>query len=394
MRIAAFISHPIQYFTPLWRELSTRPGVALEVFYFGRHGLEAAVDRDFGVRFAWNIDLLEGHKHRFLPRQWPTTDPLAYGPRALNSDLLSVLREGWDAVFIGGYAHLNNWFIAMACRQLDIPVLCFGDTNPRTNLNKSPVKLALKRAALSVFFRNVTAFLAAGGQSRRYFELYGAKPESVFICPYSVDVKRFRDSAARLDDVGRREWRRQLGLRDHQRIVMFCGKLVEWKRPGDIVQALARLAREDLVGVFVGDGPLRKELEREGGQRVRMLGFVNQSEIPQTLSMADVLVLSSSIEPYGMVVAEAQSLGVPAIVSDSCGCYGPGSVVADGVSGLVYPTGDVASLAASIERVLADDTRYAHMRQAARVQGDTQSEVAAADGLLDAVRFAASARRG
>ena len=86
LRIAAFMSHPIQYFTPLWQELSTRPGISLRVHYFSRQGLEHSLDAGFGRSFAWDIDLRAGHDHRFLPRRWPTRDPLDHTPRALNAD--------------------------------------------------------------------------------------------------------------------------------------------------------------------------------------------------------------------------------------------------------------------------------------------------------------------
>lgn len=174
---------------------------------------------------------------------------------------------------------------------------------------------------------------------------------------------------------------------------MFCGKLVPWKRPLDLVRAALAIGREDVVAVFVGDGELREAILASGGERVRVTGFVNQSEIPLALSLADVLVLPSSFEPYGMVVAEAQCLGVPAIVSDACGCHGEDSVLRHGVSGFVVPTGDVAALATTIGLLLADEPLRRRMGQQASLQGATQSNVAAADGFLSAVEFAQRKRR-
>jgi hypothetical protein len=101
--------HPIQYRTPLWQELARRPGFDLTVFYFSKHGVVPAVDPGFGVAFAWDIYVLAGHENVFLPRCWPTRDPLDYGAWALNRGILAALRKGWDAVFIAGYAHANNW---------------------------------------------------------------------------------------------------------------------------------------------------------------------------------------------------------------------------------------------------------------------------------------------
>jgi hypothetical protein len=165
LRIAVFVSHPIQYLTPLWQELSQRPGVELTVFYFSKHSLVPALDPGFGVSFAWDIDLLAGHRHAFLPRQWPTRDPLDYGSWALNRGLIAALRQGWDAAFVAGYAHANNWLVVAACRLLGIPVICFADTTSRSSVAKTLPKRVLKRLLLDAFVRQPAAFLAAGGQT-------------------------------------------------------------------------------------------------------------------------------------------------------------------------------------------------------------------------------------
>ena len=393
LRIAAFISHPIQYFAPLWRELASRPGVQLRVYYFSRMGLEAANDADFGTSFAWDIDLLGGYESEFLPRQWPTRNPLHHTPRALNSGLIRALREGWDAVFINGYVHINNWVLTLAAEALSVPVLCFADSNLLAERGNSALKLAAKRAFLRRFLPHVQACLAAGGSTRRYFEHYGVREQDIFICPYAVDVERFEARVRSAGPAGRAELRARWGIPADRRIVMFCGKLVDWNRPLDVLEAIKGLNDPNVVAVFVGEGALKPALQRDPG-RAFAVGFVNQTDIPLALSLADVLVLSSEHEPYGMVVAEAQSLGVPAVVSDACGCHGPESVLEDGVSGFVYPTGDIAALRDRLRRMLYDQELLGRMRDAAKARGATQSQVAAADGFLAAVRHAAGERRG
>jgi glycosyltransferase involved in cell wall biosynthesis len=393
VRIAVFFSHPIQYFTPLWQELSRRPGVTLRVYYFSREGLEHSRDAGFGVSFAWDIDLLAGYDSRFLPRQWPTRDLHDSGLLALNRGLFGALREGWDAVVISGYAHANNWLITGACSMLGIPVLCWADTNPRTERGKPEWKLAAKRAVLSGFLPRIAAILASGGGTREYFESYGVPSHSIFIVPCAVDVDRFRRTVDEASPELVAELRARWKIPSRWRIVMFCGKLARWKRPADVLEAVRRLHRADTLAVFVGDGELREDLERSASSYGVVVGFVNQAEIPIALSFADVLVLSSEYEPYGTVVAEAQAIGVPAIVSDACGCYGPDSVLLAGVSGFVYPTGDIEVLTDCIRRVLDDDALRAELSANARVRGDTQSPVVAADGVLAAAGYARGAQQ-
>jgi glycosyltransferase involved in cell wall biosynthesis len=387
VRIVAFLSHPIQYFSPLWAELSARPGVELLVCYYSAQGARAQFDPGFGQAVAWNIDLLDRHDHMFLPRQWPTRDPLDSRPQAINSGIVEVLRRGWDAAFINGYVHANNWLVLAACRQLGIPVMCFADSNPQTERGKPRSRLLAKRAFLSLVLPRITAFLAAGGQTRKYFEHYGVRPESIFISPYAVDVARFRSTVADAGPARIAALRASWGVPGGKRVVMFCGKLVPWKRPFDLVDAVERLQRDDCVAVFVGAGELREAIERRASPRVRLAGFINQAEIPLALAAADVLVLPSEVEPYGMVVSEALVLGIPAIASDACGCHGRESALQHGVSGFVYPTGDVAALAGYISQLLDDPAVMAAQRAGAARCGDTQSQIRAADGLLAAAEY-------
>jgi glycosyltransferase involved in cell wall biosynthesis len=337
---------------------------------------------------AWDMDLLAGHDAEFLRRQWPTQDPLDYYAFGLNAGMLAALRENWDVVMVSGYVHANNWLIVGACKALGIPVLCFGDTNPNTDQGKPLWQRAVKRALLAPYLRAVSAFLVPGGQSRDYFVDYGASPESIFISPYVVDVDGFAEIIAKAGSAGLDKVRERFGVPPGSRVVAFCGKLVSWKRPLDIVHALRHLGRRDIVGLFIGEGPLREEIVRVGGDGVRVTGFVNRSEIPIVLKLADVLVLPSEIEPYGLVVSEAQTIGVPCIVSDRCGCHGRDSVLQDGQSGFVFPCGDIDALTARLRDLLEDGALHERMSASARVQGQSQSQRHAAAGFVAAATYA------
>ena len=76
---------------------------------------------------------------------------------------------------------------------------------------------------------------------------------------------------------------------------------------------------------------------------MRFLGFMNQTELPAVYRAADVLVLPSAFEPFGLVVNEAFACGTPAIASDACGCVE--DLIVEGETGFSFPSGDVAALA-------------------------------------------------
>lgn len=385
MRIAAFASHPIQYFAPLWQEVSRRPGVELKVFYYSRHGLEASTDPGFGVRMAWDIDLLEGYTSEFLPRRWPTSDPLEYRWKGLNAGIAAAVAQGWDAIYVAGYVHLNNWIVLHHARRRGIPVLCQNDVSLITERSKPWALRSIKRLIVGSYFRRCSGLLATGDHSRDYFLHYGASPGQVAFVPYVVDTDRFRARAAEVTRAERREWLGRFGIRDGQRVVAFSGKLIPRKRPLDLVEALSTLNRPDVVGLFIGDGELRQQVQKVGGEGIRVTGFVNQREMPAVLSLADLLVLPSSYEAYGLVVGEAMALGIPCVVSDRCGCHGEHGVLRDGETGLLFRCGDVGDLAAKLKRLLDDPALLSALGRRARVVSDELSPRSAADNLLRVV---------
>jgi glycosyltransferase involved in cell wall biosynthesis len=86
-------------------------------------------------------------------------------------------------------------------------------------------------------------------------------------------------------------------------------------------------------------------------------------------SAADLLVLASDFEPWGMVVNEAMCCGLPVVVSDKVGAAA--DLVVDGVNGFVYPAGDVPALAERVLRLVQDEgLRHAMARESVRRIGD------------------------
>jgi glycosyltransferase involved in cell wall biosynthesis len=206
----------------------------------------------------------------------------------------------------------------------------------------------------------------------------------MFFSPYAVDTHFFRRAASG-SDVG--TLREKLGIGKAERVVMFCGKVIEKKRPLDVVEALARLpADQRPVLMVVGDGPLRdamRERARQAGVETRFVGFKNQTELPPYYALADLLVLpSDGGETWGLVVNEAMSCGTPALVSDAVGC-GP-DLIEPGKTGAVFRLGDIDDLANAIARSI--DLKHDPAVQTALERKMAEYSIErAADGIVAAV---------
>ncbi len=371
VRLAYFVSHPIQYQTPLLRRIAQEDDIDLTVFFSSDLSVRGYSDEGFGgVQVKWDIPLLEGYRHEFLPGIRKSggvgvTRPISHG-------ILSCLRKGkFDAVWVHGYHTLDSMHAILAAKLLGLPVLLRAESS----LDDRP-RGGAKLAAKKVFFRMlsplVNCVMPIGSKNEAYWRTYLDGKTPMFRMPYSVDNEYFRQRAAEAAG-GREELRRSLGLEPRRPVMLFASKLQTRKRCMDLVEAFLQLRRgagdePTAYLLIVGDGEERGALERRigesGSPHVRMLGFQNQSELPRFFDLCDVFVLPSIHEPWGLIVNEVMSAGRAVVVTDQVGCAP--DLVCDGENGFVFPAGNVEALSAALQRFVDNPGLGARMGQKSR----------------------------
>jgi glycosyltransferase involved in cell wall biosynthesis len=147
--------------------------------------------------------------------------------------------------------------------------------------------------------------------------------------------------------------------------------------------------------VFAGEGALRPSLVSEAeslgvASRIRFLGFVNQSGLPDTYAASDILVLPSEYEPFGVVVNEAMLCRCPVIVSDRVGARF--DLVKEGETGYVFPCGDIDALASVLRVALNDRPRLQRIGEAARKRMASWSPADYVNALVTSVSRAVGIR--
>ena len=347
MRLAVIASHPVQYYTPLFRELATR--VDLTVFYCHRDSPADQARAGFGEAFAWDVNLLSGYKAVFL-------DNVARNPglgRFSGVDcpaVSDVLRAGrFDSVLIMGW-YLKAFMQALiAARRIGLPAMVRGDSHLQTPRSKA--KLVMKEVFYPLFLRQYAAALVVGTRNREYWRHYRYPEDRLFSSPHCVDTLWFASHAT---DAARADLRQEIGVCHDEKLVLFAGKLIELKRPLDCVDALARLQDSGLkvAMLIAGSGDLETAIRNRASEccvDVHFMGFQNQSAMPRAYAAADVLVLPSERETWGLVCNEALACGRPIVVSDAVGCAP--DLANDGRVGQVYPLGDCVALAARLDAV-------------------------------------------
>lgn len=350
-RLAIVTSHAIQYQIPLFRLLTQI--FDLQVFFSHCQLPKQQADAGFGVEFEWDLNLFDGYPHTFMVNRARRPSTQCFGGCDSPEIERQLASGGFHAVMTMGW-YLKTYVQAiMACKLLGVPVMVRGDSTLRAQRN------GLIRAAKEFLFptllRRFDAFLVVGKRTKSYLEHFGVAENRMFWSPHAVDNDRFA-AQSREESDALNKVREELGCRPGESLVLFVGRFVSFKRPLDLVKALAILESDGVPmrGVFVGHGELEDEIRSLAGTLntpVTLGGFKNQSELPAIYAAADVLVLPSNCkETWGLVVNEAMACGTPAIVSSAAGCVD--DLIEDGETGYQYPVGDIEALAESIRKLL------------------------------------------
>ena len=363
IRLAYLVSHPIQSQAPLLRRIAAEPDLDLTVLFCSDVSVRPFLNEGFARVLEWDVPLLDGYRHRFLP-VWGRRDRVS-GWRPLTHGIGRILEEGrFEALWVHSYARASNLAAMLAARRRRIPVLLREEMSA-ISADRSPLRRQAKRVAMAGLDRLVAAYLAIGSANRDYYRAHGIAETRIFAMPYAVDNDRFR-RAAEAARPERERLRAELRIPPDRPLAATAARLIEAKAPGDLIAAW-RLFTQSLPPerrpflLLVGDGPLRAELERaaDGIETIRFAGFRNQTELPAFYAMTDLFVLPSRREPWGLVVNEAMNAGCAILASDRVGAAL--DLVREGVNGAIFPAGSVPALADALARLLADPARLAEM---------------------------------
>lgn len=267
----------------------------------------------------------------------------------------------------------------------------------------SGVQWALRRGLplVTSFHTNFPAFLSGYGMTPlhglvwRYLRWLHAKSDRTF-CPSPTTLHELRKHGFR-DDV--RIWsrgvdaelfhprRRSAGVRRAlapraDDILVYVGRIAPEKRLDVLLEAFERIRRDAprRTGlVLVGDGPMRRSIERRRIDGVRLTGYRRGEALAAAYASGDAFVFPSDTETFGNVVMEAFASGLPVITVNEGGVK---DLVQPGVTGALVPARDPDAFAEATLEALADRSRLRNMGSAARSFATTRTWPMVIDGLL------------
>ncbi len=326
------------YRIPLFNALAQHPDVDLHVVFLA--------ETDPGLR-KWHV---YKHESQFSYQVLPSWRKRIGGYHALLNigigGALSSARP--DVILCGGYNYVASWQALWWARVHRVPFLLWSESNLQDMRNGHPVVEMLKRE----FLQKCSGFVVPGKSAQEYLLAHKMKQDIVFTAVNAVDNDFFASAAARARQDAAR-LRIELGLPD--RYFLFAGRLVREKGVFELLSAYATLEdriREQIGLVFAGDGGSRKALEVEAVSVspgvIRFVGFAQREQLATYYALAEMLILPTYTDTWGLVVNEAMACGLPVILSQAAGSAA--DLVTDAWNGQLVRPRDVSSLASAMRK--------------------------------------------
>ena len=390
VRLAYFVTHPIQYQAPLLRMIAADPSIELKVFFATDHSLTQHYDPGFGREIAWDVDMINGYEHEVLPALNPGASLSTLHPFSVGV-AWRVLTGRFDAIWCHSYTRPAHLMAIFAGSILGKKVF-LRDEAGRYSSNPSPLRALVKCCFLKALNPLLSGILTIGKLNREFYSRQGIPARKLFSMPYAVDnvwfQKRLVEAAA-----DREELRRQLGVQPDQRIVLFAAKFQPRKRGDDLIRAFAKMAldnpAENAVLVMVGEGEMNEEWRSVANKispgKVIFVGFKGMLELPAYFELCDVFVIPSKREPWGLVLNEVMNAAKPVISAHEVGSAH--DLLKHGENGYLVETGNIDQLAGALHKILSNPKKAAAMgKRSLEIIGDWSYE-RDIEGLKNALRI-------
>lgn len=284
-----------------------------------------------------------------------------------------------SVVICSGYASWPGWICLPICRLMGSRFVTWVSATERDVRPNSRLRRFLK----SRFVRAADGVAVVGKASTRYMQSLGVSSDRLFLIPNGFDISFFEEEAAKV-----RSSNAKAGDGYPSRMLLCSGRLVSSKGVFVLLEAFRRVAakQKDVGLLFVGSGPERERMEavcKEAGlTSVFFAGAQPYEKLPYYYGIADIVVLPTFSDTWGMVVTEAFACGVPAVVSHVAGVCD--DLVEDGRTGFAVNPGDATELADRILQLLEDDDMRRMMSDNCKRAVSGYTVEACANGLLQA----------
>lgn len=270
-----------------------------------------------------------------LGRYWLCYDIVKY---------LNLLRKS-DIVVIGMYSTLTQAILIMIMKLLNIKYVINSDGG---FIKKES---ALSRYVKRILVGGAHGYLSSGKKTNEYLRYYGAK-SNIYVYPFTSSSES--DLVDKINDEEKNELKTHLGIIE-KKIVLYSGQFIH--RKGIDVLLKACVCLPDDCGVYIVGGKPTEEylsiLQANKLQNIHFIDFKTPKELVSYYKAADIYVLPTREDIWGLVINEAMSYGLPVITTDNC--IAGLELINNGENGFIVPVESVSELHDKLILLLSSD---------------------------------------
>ncbi len=331
------------YRIPLFNELAKQKGIHLTVLFLStsRSGQEAYLTYIKAIRF--HCVFLSGVGV-------PLTPTLKY---YINLSVVRYLFDPrYDVVILAGWQHFAVQAMAMACMVRRRPYLMWSTST----LNEVSIQRRIARPFVRWIVGHASACIAGGTAAKEYLQTLGVRASDLFIAFNTVDIAYFTQKST-VSLRRRRQIRKRYNVTDSDVVILSVGQFIRRKGIDLLIRTLGDMVRntKNISLWIIGQGPQQKyyrSIVRDLHlvRRVHIIPYVFNADLAMYYGAADIFVLPSREDTWGLVVNEAMAAGLPVIVSKSAGSAK--DLVRDGENGYTLAVEDRTAFGARLMRLV------------------------------------------
>jgi glycosyltransferase involved in cell wall biosynthesis len=342
--------------------LAKQSHYSIKVFYTLGTSSNSEVDNGFGVTENWNIDLLGGYDYEFI--QNVSSGPSSQTYNGIkNPSLINKIKEcKADGIIVYGWKHQSHLSVLNYFHG-KVPIIFRGDSTILDDYSGFSFRSYFRFIFLQWIYRKVDYVLSPGSASDQYFLKSGIKQNQIIRAEHAIDNGRFMNMT-NLEEKQLCNLSSSLSIKSNEIIFLFAGKFIDEKNPFLLIEAFVAIKekKENVRLLFAGNGFLENKIKERINKlpsqitsAITVLPFQDQQQMKLLYRVADIFVLPSKSETWGLSVNEALACGTPVIVSDKCGSSI--DLVKHEENGLVFKSNHCQDLIQKMEMMCNDEFR-------------------------------------
>ena len=274
----------------------------------------------------------------------------------------------FDLVLAYDYHIKNAIRLELACIQNKVPYIMNLDG---AFIRKNFIKNIIKRYLVT----HADGYFASGNHAAEYFKYFGADENKIYYHPFtslhSDEILKEPLSGAEKD-----KYKKQLGV-DKPKMVLTIGQFIHRKGIDVLLEAWNKELDENYSLVIVGGGEEEKQYQQyianHNLKNVQLVGFKQKDEIFEYYKAADLFVLPTREDIWGLVINEAMACGLPVVSTNMC--LGAVELIENGVNGYIVPVNDCKELAEAMKKILRVDSSVFGMINLKKISNYTYENV-------------------